>query len=66
MSLGDCDIKRGLTETESEYISKTQEISPLEVEKRETLKEICKKLGIEHKFKDLYREDKKVGENKDK
>ena len=46
---------------ETEWGGKTKEVNPLSVEMIETHKEICKKLGIKHKFTDLHRSnDKKI------
>lgn len=47
------EIKLGFWKKQNEYQSKTEHLSPYNYELRETLKEVCKKFNIEHKFKEI-------------
>lgn len=52
--IGYLDEKKwGLWKKQIEYQHKKEHLNPLQIEMRETMIEVCKKLGIEHKFKGL-------------
>jgi hypothetical protein len=51
--VGWIDFKYGLWEKQNEWNSKHKKNNPFNYEMKLTMKEICKKLGIEHKFTDL-------------
>ena len=50
--LGWIDFKKGFWKKEQEWGSKNATVAPFNTELRETIKEICKKMGIGHHFKD--------------
>lgn len=51
--IGQWDYKRGIWKIMAEWNQKDKTINPFNDELVETLKVICDKLGVEHKFKDL-------------
>ncbi len=51
--IGNYDEKKGIWKTQSEYNQKKEHLAPFNNELKNTLKEICKELKIEHKFTEL-------------
>jgi len=52
-AIGWFDFKKGIWQIEAEWGQKTRQLSPFNVEVKETLTEICKKLNIPHHFNDI-------------
>jgi len=53
VKIGNMDMRKGIWSAQQEFNQKKEELNPFNIEVRETLKNICKKLEIENKFKDL-------------
>ena len=51
--IGWFDFKKGIWQIESEWAQKTRQLSPFNLEVKETLIEICRKLDIPNHFNDI-------------
>jgi intein/homing endonuclease len=51
--IGHYDVKLGIWKKQNEYNQKEKHMNPFNNELQDTIKEICKKLKIKHRFKSL-------------